>query len=108
MTMERLLTAKEVAEILRLKENTVLVWAQRGDIPSIRLGKGRRQVVRFRRSDIELLCGENGGGKTLPKSVAKPQHSEGQKRSKNRHVVKGTTDSLSAGRDLGVLNMQKD
>ncbi len=51
-----LLTAEEVARILRLKPATVYEAAACGRIPSVRLWKGRRKtLVRFRREDIEQL-----------------------------------------------------
>ena len=51
-----LLTAEEVARILRLKPATIYEAAARGRIPSVRLWKGRRKtLIRFRREDIEQL-----------------------------------------------------
>ena len=53
---EQLLTAKEVADLLRLAPSTVFDAAARGDLPCVRLWRGRRKsVLRFRRSDIESL-----------------------------------------------------
>ena len=49
-----LLTADEVARILRLKPATVYEAAADGRIPHVRLWGGtRRALVRFRRADIE-------------------------------------------------------
>lgn len=49
-----LLTRKEAAFMLRLRPNTLAVWATKGryakELPVIRLG---RNVVRYRRSDVE-------------------------------------------------------
>jgi excisionase family DNA binding protein len=45
----RLLTAKEVGELLQLNASWVLDAARRNAIPHIRLGR----YVRFRRTDIE-------------------------------------------------------
>lgn len=62
-----LLTAKEVADLLRLAASTVFDAASRGDLPCVRLWRGRRKtVVRFRRSDIEDLMRRGG-----PRSNAK-------------------------------------
>lgn len=48
-----LLTAKEAAELIpHTSHQTVLLWARKGDIPSIVLPSGRRL---FRRKDIEAL-----------------------------------------------------
>ena len=54
MTMDRLLTAEELAE--RLRVNTEWVWAQAraGRIPHVRLGRYRR----FRESAIEAWLTE--------------------------------------------------
>lgn len=47
---ERLLTAKQLAEILGTRQNTVYDLAARGDLPSFKLpGVGRR----FRETDVE-------------------------------------------------------
>jgi excisionase family DNA binding protein len=61
--MDKLLTAEEVAE--RLRVNTEWVWAQarKGRIPHVRLGRYRR----FRESAVEawlsdLETGGNGSG----------------------------------------------
>ena len=51
---EYLLTAKEVASRLRLAPSTVFDAAARGDIPCVRLWRGRRKsLLRLRSSDIE-------------------------------------------------------
>jgi excisionase family DNA binding protein len=53
-----LMTASEVAGLLRLKPSTVYDAALRGRIPCIRLWEGRRRaVVRFHRKDIERFLG---------------------------------------------------
>ena len=54
----RLLTAKEVGELLQLNASWVLDAARRNAIPHIRLGR----YVRFRRTDIETwLLGQRRG-----------------------------------------------
>lgn len=51
-----LLTAEEVASILRVKPSTIYDAATRGALPVVRLWKGRRRtLIRFRRADIEEL-----------------------------------------------------
>lgn len=53
-----LLTPREVASLLRIKPSTVFDAAARGDIPCVRLWRGRRKsLLRFRRADIENLIG---------------------------------------------------
>ena len=47
--LEPLLKAEDVARILSIGLSTVYLLQQRGDIPSIHIGRS----IRFRRSDIE-------------------------------------------------------
>lgn len=53
--MRELLTAREVAQLLRIHEKTVYQWSLDGTLPAIRIGQGRRQVVRFNPAAIEAL-----------------------------------------------------
>lgn len=48
-TQDKRLTAKEVAEILRVNRQTIYNWASSGRIPCIKF----RHRMRFRLSDIE-------------------------------------------------------
>jgi excisionase family DNA binding protein len=59
---ESLLTADEVASVLRVKRVTVLAAASDGRIPSVKVWKGKkRALVRFRRDVIDrLLCDRAG------------------------------------------------
>lgn len=51
-----LLLPQEVAEILRLKLNSVYAAASDGRLPCVLLWRGRRKsLVRFRKTDIEAL-----------------------------------------------------
>lgn len=52
-----LLTAGEVASILRVHKVTVYRWAEEGTLSAVRIG----DTVRFRREDIEHLIA-NGNG----------------------------------------------
>ena len=54
----RLLTAKEVGELLQLNASWVLDAARRNAIPHIRLGR----YVRFRRIDIETWLSDQRRG----------------------------------------------
>lgn len=49
MPSAELLTAAEVASLLRVTSPTIYRWADDGTLPSVRVGG----VVRFRRADIE-------------------------------------------------------
>ncbi len=44
--MDKLLTVKEVADMLNVKPKTVYQWAELGQIPCIRLGK-RGEVLNY-------------------------------------------------------------
>lgn len=48
MSLERLLTARELAELLGFQAGTVVDWFERGELPGYRIG-GR---LRFRESDV--------------------------------------------------------
>src|SRR5947209_11307820 len=60
MTVERgvledsLLTVAEVAEVLKLNQQTVRNWIDQGSLPALRVGRR----VRIRRSDFERLLAE--------------------------------------------------
>jgi excisionase family DNA binding protein len=47
-TLERLLTATELADLVGFKAGTIVDWSERGEIPSFKLG-GR---LRFRESEV--------------------------------------------------------
>lgn len=49
---ERLLTARELAELLGLKAGTVLDWFEAGRLPGFRLGGAKGGPVRFRASEV--------------------------------------------------------
>jgi predicted DNA-binding transcriptional regulator AlpA len=56
---EALLTAREVAIMMRLTPATVYNAAKSGRIPCIVIIKGtRRDTIRFRRADIEALLNQ--------------------------------------------------
>ncbi len=50
----KLLTAKEVAEILGCSEKTIYSWAETGctEIPAIKIGNGRKSLLRFDPDEI--------------------------------------------------------
>lgn len=51
LTREDVLTAREVARILKLPQSTIYEYARRGIIPSAKIGK----AVRFHRATIASL-----------------------------------------------------
>jgi PTS system nitrogen regulatory IIA component len=48
---DRLLTVKEAAAILGVRPGTVYLWAERGELPSYKIGSLRR----FRLADLEAF-----------------------------------------------------
>lgn len=54
MLVEEILTIEEVAKYLRVSERTVYDWAQKGDIPSGKIGT----VWRFKKNEIEKWVNE--------------------------------------------------
>ena len=63
---EDLLTAAEVASLLRMTSGWVYAETRANRIPHLRLGR----YVRYRRSAIEQWMGEIETGKTLPSIVS--------------------------------------
>jgi len=50
----KLLTPKQVAQLLQVSPSTIYLWAWNGEIPCLCLRKGKRKaVIRFRKSAIE-------------------------------------------------------
>jgi len=45
----RLLTAREVAELIGVSSETILRWTRRGDLPAIRLPGG---AIRYREAEL--------------------------------------------------------
>jgi excisionase family DNA binding protein len=58
-TNERLLTARELADMLGVSTETVLRWWRRGELPGIKLPGG---AVRFRQSDIDRWLEQRARG----------------------------------------------
>ena len=48
----RLLTAEQVAEIICCSAKTVYSWAELGQIPSVKIGVGRKALLRFDPDEI--------------------------------------------------------
>ncbi len=58
MESDRLLTAREVAELLGLSIQSILRRWRAGDLPGFRLGSN---VLRFRRSEIDAWLEDHRG-----------------------------------------------
>jgi excisionase family DNA binding protein len=71
---ERLLTARELADLLGFAADTVVDWAERGEVPAFKIG-GR---LRFRESEVaewlerRRLRGSGAGGEVSPTPTAGP------------------------------------
>ena len=52
---DRLLTAREVGEVLGVSTETVLRWVRQGKLPAIRLPGG---AIRFREQEVEAWLAE--------------------------------------------------
>jgi PTS system nitrogen regulatory IIA component len=64
-----ILTLEEVARYLRVSERTVYDWAQKGDIPSGKIGT----VWRFKKSDIEAWVNDRlSGNRMAPRMASVP------------------------------------
>jgi excisionase family DNA binding protein len=67
---ESFLTVAEVAEKLKLNQQTVRNWIDHGSLPAVRVGRR----VRIKRSDFEriLADGYRGGGRNERGAVSAP------------------------------------
>ena len=71
------LTVAEVAEILKLNQQTVRNWIDQGSLPALRVGRR----VRIRRSDFERILAEGytgGSGATEGSGVPAPAEGSGE------------------------------
>jgi excisionase family DNA binding protein len=59
---ESFLTVAEVAEMLKLNQQTVRNWIDQGSLPAVRLGRR----VRIRRSDLDRVLAEGSSGSADP------------------------------------------
>jgi excisionase family DNA binding protein len=57
---ERFLTAQEIAERYHVSVRFVYALAESGDLPCVRLGRGKRRLLRFREEDIQALIESSG------------------------------------------------
>lgn len=64
--LDRLLTAAEVADLLGFQPGTVVNWAERGEVPSFKVG-GR---LRFRQSEVVAWLEERRQPSPRPEVVA--------------------------------------
>jgi excisionase family DNA binding protein len=50
----KLLTAEQVAEIICCSPKTIYAWAELGYIPSIKIGAGRKALLRFDQDQVTI------------------------------------------------------
>src|SRR5919201_5951450 len=67
---ESFLTVAEVADMLKLNQQTVRNWIDQGSLPAVRVGRR----VRIKRSDLERVLDEgySSGGATTTQRAAGP------------------------------------
>jgi excisionase family DNA binding protein len=62
---DRLLTARELGELLGLSTGTVLDWWEAGRLPGFRLGGRKGGPVRFRESEVLAMLETWRGGASI-------------------------------------------
>ncbi len=65
-TEESFLTVAEVAEVLKLNQQTVRNWIDQGSLPAVRVGRR----VRIKRSDFDRILEESYSGRPAPGPTA--------------------------------------
>lgn len=73
-TPGKLLSAEEVASILNVKPSTILEWALKGKIPSLKLSAGKKGIVRFNGNKLNLWLEKK---EREPRGTSKPIRSIG-------------------------------
>jgi excisionase family DNA binding protein len=53
--VDGLLTKSQAAKLIGIHERTLDLWQSQRKIPFIKLGNGRRAIVRFRRADLDAF-----------------------------------------------------
>ncbi|MFN7115172.1 MAG: helix-turn-helix transcriptional regulator [Saprospiraceae bacterium] len=53
-----LLTKQEVAALLSVSLSSINVYMKNGTLKPLHFGTGKRKIVRFRRSDVQLLISQ--------------------------------------------------
>jgi excisionase family DNA binding protein len=66
---DRLLTAREVADLLGVSAETVLRWTRRGELPAFRLPGG---ALRYRADELERWLGEHATAAPGRESASNP------------------------------------
>ena len=65
---EEFLTVAEVAEMLKLNQQTVRNWIDQGSLPALRVGRR----VRIKRSDFDRILEQGYSGRAVPAEAPGP------------------------------------
>lgn len=84
-----LLTAEEVADVLKIKVKTLMNWAYQKKIPFIRFGAGQHSIIRF--SPAKL----NDWLEKFSHDPVEPQQSKPTKPQKIKQASKKTIDDFA-------------
>jgi putative molybdopterin biosynthesis protein len=68
MTDEAFLTVAEVADLLKLNQQTVRNWIDRGELPAYRVGRR----VRIARADFDAKVSAGATGESVARTLAGP------------------------------------
>lgn len=71
---DEFLTVAEIAELLKLNQQTLRNWIEQGQLPAVRIGRR----VRIRRSDFERLVQEGYSGRTGHQRSAQQESPSGE------------------------------
>ncbi|MBC8493079.1 MAG: helix-turn-helix domain-containing protein [Chloroflexi bacterium] len=72
MSEDALMDIRQVATYLQINEATAYSWAQKGELPGIKIGR----IWRFRREDIEAWLDENMHGPKTESTIIPSDRSE--------------------------------
>jgi excisionase family DNA binding protein len=71
---DRLLTARQVADLLGVSAETVLRWTRRGELPAFRLPGG---ALRYRADALDLWLNEHATGAATEKTPVNRHRAQG-------------------------------
>lgn len=91
MPEEKLLTLKEVVTYLKIPSSTIYKLSQRGELPSVKIGK----QLRFRKASLDEWLAKNEGQSACSlQSVILPDHTAAAIKTKSKNVLLIDDDEL--------------